>query len=213
MRFSCRAAVIACLAWGCAERTTRAPSTAADVTPLHAAEGTPSAPAVLVAHLDGSLHTHPGGGFSGSGDIGFESASCCGIGAYVATSAFRNDEVGSVLHGGLQLEVVAPLEILTPSLRNLVRFRGRVGKAGTEPKNPSLGRNGFAASLVGLVRIWSPETPPLNAFGGDVDLFVGYSNISLLEEDTTAGPMLDRERIRGVAIGLRLGVEYGVEFR
>jgi hypothetical protein len=168
-----------------------------------------------------------GVGVATSADIGFEATGCCGAGLYVAGTKHAEDDaeearvddtkhgdddaddprVDEILEGGIELGVVPPI------WDQRLRLRLRGGKAGTPPKSPSVGRSGFTGSAALLFRLWSVPPPAVDEAAPTVDLFVGFSAWSFGRERTSAGPMGDSEQVNAALFGVRIGGEYGVDFR
>lgn len=180
----------------------------------------PPAPATFGVHADAAgayAFPQPRPGFIGAADAGFEMTHCCGLGMYMSFANFAvNGEdmdherwarpATRILDGGVELGVITPW----PDHR--LRLRLRAGKAGTPPNRVTLGRSGYSAHAAALFRLWNPATPEVGQEAANVDLFAGYSGWGLGAERTSGGAMGDSQPVNAVLVGVRLGVDYGVDF-
>lgn len=192
----------------------------------------PPSPAgsTLALHAEGGvLAHHPG--YAGAADFGFEVSGCCGAAVYVAGTRLKgNDEprkfewdkgfdrddpndarVNEILEGGIELDGVVP-DFGARELENRLRLRVRAGKAGTPPDRPELGRTGYSLSTVLLVRAFGATRPGVNDALPTLDAFAGYSRWNLGPERTSAGDLQYGWNGGAVVFGLRVGVDYGVDF-
>ncbi|HEX6276810.1 MAG TPA: hypothetical protein VFZ53_27410 [Polyangiaceae bacterium] len=155
-------------------------------------------------------------GFRGTADVGFEATGCCGLALYAAHTSRTSPEAESesaetLLDGGLELSLAPRI----PSIEDRLRMRVRGGKAGTPPSQASAGRSGFAASAGLLVRLVDVHGPAVNRAAPAIDVLVDFYGWSLDREQTSAGTRESSDSAMGgsLVLGLRVGLDYGVELK
>ena len=181
------------------------------------------APATLAMHGEASGLRGNDWGTSAGADVGFQAGNCCGAGAFITRTGWQSESDGKptgaknynateILEGGVEIMAVIP-----GVLANRFRLRIRGAKIGTPPSAPRFGRTGYSGSFALLFRLTRPELPTTGSAAPAVDVFAGGGIWGLGHEQSSAGSLNGQYdgpfRTAAVLLGLRLGVDYGIDLK